>query len=174
MTSRPSTNLGAAAYPIALEVCFGSNTGMREVTFSIHAYIAAAVSGSVAMALFVYIGNGLNVAGPGIALILLFAIFYSLPAMLLMMPATFLGIHLANRFGWRGKRHFFTFAAAATLLTTAALLPFARKVSLSFNGPEELGAFIRVVASLGLSGGIAGLIYRAAMIGSRPGTTTLL
>lgn len=127
------------------------------------------------MALLFAIVSGLNVATPGVFLILLIAIVYSLPVMLFMMPATFFGIHLANRFGWNGKLHFFTFAAAATLITTAALLPFGRAISFSFNNPQEVAIFLFSLVSLGVSGGLAGLIYRSIMNSNNPsdGTTLL-
>lgn len=148
---------------------------MQKTKFSIPAYIAAAVSGSVVMALLFSTISGLNVATPGVVLILLIAIVYSLPVMLFMMPATFLGIYLANRFGWNGKLHFFMFAAAATLITTAALLPFGTEISFSFGHPEEVAVFLFSLVSLGVSGGLAGLIYRSIMNGNNPthGTTFL-
>ena len=65
---------------------------MAEVKFSIPAYIAAAIAGSVAMALFVAVGGGLNVAGPGLVLILLFAAFSWPP----QRPVRLLGVTLSG------------------------------------------------------------------------------
>lgn len=141
---------------------------MEQVRFSIPAYAAAAIAGSVLFAMFVSLAGGLNVASPGVSLILLFALFYSMPTMLFMMPATFLGIYLANRYSWRSKRHFFVFSAAATLVTAAALLPFERKLSVSFDEVADIALFMGATLAIAVSGGSAGLVYRAVLIRSKP------
>ncbi|MBE0580995.1 hypothetical protein [Devosia sp.] len=137
-----------------------------KVTLDIPAYMAATAVGSVVMALLWSVISGLNLQGPGAILIVFFGLIFSLPTMLFMMPVTFAGIYLANRFGWRQRRQFFIFGAVAPLVTAAAMLPFLRP-------SYDLAGLWLAAPALALSGGLAGLTYRSTLGRYRPGGTTL-
>lgn len=145
---------------------------MPRAEFHPAAYLVATVFSALAVAVAVFVHESIPPHGALIAFSILMAIIGSVPAMVLMWPATMAAIYLANRFGWHRQRHYFLLGMAATVLTmTGLIVTMAIKVRIAgdntLSGPvgrpiaiPDLRSIAVGVVGLALLGGCAGLVYR--------------